>query len=121
MKIAVTSVKPDLDSPIDPRFGRCPYFVVIELDTMEFIAIENQNNALGSGAGIQSAQLIADNQVEAVLTGNCGPKAFATLEAAQIKVTVGVSGTVREAAEQFKNGQLDSTTSPNVNSHFGMQ
>lgn len=121
MKIAITASQPNLESQIDPRFGRCPYFLIVDLETMEFKAVDNKNNALASGAGIQSAQLVADQGVEAVITGNCGPKAFATLQAAQIKVVVGTTGTARDLAEQFKKGQLNTTGAPNVNSHFGMQ
>jgi len=81
--------------------------------------VENPNVALGGGAGIQSAQLMADRDVQVVLTGNCGPNAFRTLEAAGVQVIVGVSGSVREAAEQFKAEAFSATAEPNVTSHFG--
>ena len=120
MKIAITATEPNLDSPIDPRFGRCAYFIIVDPDTMQFEALPNANNALGSGAGIQSAQLITDHGAQTVLTGNCGPKAYATLNAAQIQVVVGVTGSVRQAAQDFKQGKFAPTNAPNVNSHFGM-
>ncbi|MBN1435967.1 MAG: NifB/NifX family molybdenum-iron cluster-binding protein [Sedimentisphaerales bacterium] len=120
MKIAITATEPTLDGTIDPRFGRCAYFIIVDPETMEFQALPNANSALGSGAGIQSAQLITDNDAQTVLTGNCGPKAFATLNAAQIQVIVGVTGSVRQAAQDFAQGKLAPTNSPNVNSHFGM-
>lgn len=104
MKIAVTASGPTLDDQVDPRFGRCVYFLIVETDTMEFEALENANIAVGGGAGIQSGQLMADRDVKAVLTGNCGPNAFQTLGAAGIEVIVGVSGVVRQAIEQFKSG-----------------
>lgn len=87
---------------------------------MEFEAFENPNIALGGGAGIQSAQLMADKGVSTVLTGNCGPNAFQTFGAANIQVITGVSGQVRQAVEQYKSGALSNTTTPNVQSHFGM-
>jgi predicted Fe-Mo cluster-binding NifX family protein/NAD-dependent dihydropyrimidine dehydrogenase PreA subunit len=120
MKIAVTAKGKALDDQVDPRFGRCPYFLVVDTDTMDFEAIENSNAALGGGAGIQSGQLMAEHDVKCVLTGNCGPNAFQTLGAADIQVIVGVSGIVRQAVEQFKSGALSSTSDPNVASHFGM-
>jgi predicted Fe-Mo cluster-binding NifX family protein len=86
---------------------------------MQAEAIANPNLALGGGAGIQSAQLMADHDVQVVLTGNCGPKAYQTLDAAGIEVVVGVCGTLREAIEQFKSGGLSSTQAANVASHFG--
>jgi len=120
MKIAVTSTGSDLDSQVEPRFGRCSYFLVIDMETLEFEAVANPNVALGGGAGIQSAQLLANSGVQTVLTGNCGPNAFATLGAAEIQVIVGVGGVVRQAVEQFKQGAFSGASGPNVASHFGM-
>ena len=67
MKIAVSASQPQLDAPIDPRFGRCPYFLIVDSDTMEFEVIENQGAMAGSGAGIQAAQLVANAGAEAVV------------------------------------------------------
>jgi len=120
MKIAVTSNGSSFNDQVDPRFGRCAYFLIVETETMDVEPIENSNVALGGGAGIQSAQLMAEREVKAVLTGNCGPNAFQTLNAAGIEVIVGVSGNVRDVVEQFKSGSISSTQAPNVVSHFGM-
>lgn len=120
MKIAVTSTGPALDDHVEARFGRCPYFLIIDTDTMQFEAIENPNIALGGGAGIQSAQLMSEKGVTAVLTGNCGPNAFSVFGQAGIQVIVGVSGPVRNAVEQFKAGAFSSASEPNVASHFGV-
>lgn len=121
MKVAVTSKGPMLDDAIDPRFGRCAHFVVVETDDMSFEAFSNGNAAAGGGAGIQSAQLIAGKDAKAVLTGNCGPNAFRTLEAAGMEVIIGATGTVREAVEAYRSGKLKATGGPNVESHAGMQ
>lgn len=120
MKIAVTSTGPTLDDMMETRFGRCAYFLIVDLDTMEFEALQNPNIALGGGAGIQSAQLMAEKGISTVLTGNCGPNAFQTFDAANIQVITGVSGQVRQAVEHYKSGALSNTTTPNVQSHFGM-
>ena len=120
MKIAVTSTGPDLDSQVESRFGRCSYFLIVDSETFEFETVENPNVALGGGAGIQSAQLLANRGVQTVLTGNCGPNAFATLGAAEIQVIIGVGGVVRQAVEQFKQGAFSGAVEPNVASHFGM-
>jgi len=120
VKIAVTSTGPGLDDRVEARFGRCPYFLVIDPDTMAFEPIENPNTAVGGGAGIQSAQLMSERGVEIVLTGNCGPNAFQVFGSAGIQVIVGVSGIVREAIEQFKSGVFSSVSEPNVAGHFGM-
>ncbi len=120
MKVAVSSDAAGLDSQVDPRFGRCPYFIIVDTETMDFEAVENPNVMAMGGAGIQSAQLIANKGAEVVLTGNCGPNAFQTFSAAGVKIIVGVAGTVRDAVERFKRGELQATTQPNVSSHFGM-
>jgi predicted Fe-Mo cluster-binding NifX family protein len=86
MKVAVSSTGNQLESLIDPRFGRCAYFLVVETDDMSFEAFDNQSVALGGGAGIQSAQFIASKGVVAVITGNCGPNAMRALSAARVKV-----------------------------------
>lgn len=120
MKIAVTSTGSALDDAMESRFGRCAYFLIIDPDTMEFEALANPNVMEGGGAGIQSAQLMSEKDVSAVLTGNCGPNAFNVFEAAGIKVITGVSGQVRQAVEQYKSGAIAHVSSPSVQSHFGM-
>jgi len=120
MKIAVTASGASLDAQVDPRFGRCPYFLVIDTDNLDFEAVENANVALGGGAGIQSAQLMAEKDVQFILTGNCGPNAYQKLSAAGIQTVVGCSGLIRDAVERFKSGGLNAAGQPNVASHFGM-
>ena len=120
MKIAVSSTGPTLDDSVDPRFGRCAYFLVIDTDTLEFEAFPNSNVAAGGGAGIQSAQFIASKGVSVVLTGNCGPNAFQVFSTAGIQVKTGISGQVRDAVNEFKSGKLSDSSEANVQSHFGM-
>jgi len=121
MKIAVTAKGKTLDDTVDPRFGRAPCFLIVDTETMDFTVVENPNVAAGGGAGIQSAQLMAEHGVKTVLTGNCGPNAYRTLNAAGIDVIVGVNGVIRNAVAQFKAGALKSIDGPNVQSHHGME
>lgn len=120
MKIAVTSVGGGMDSQVDPRFGRAACFVVVDTESMAFEAIENRNVDASGGAGINAAKVVIDTGAQAVLTGNCGPNAERTLRAGNVKLYTGVAGTVAEAVEQFKAGQLTEATGPNVQSHSGM-
>lgn len=120
MKICFTSQGNNLDSEIDPRFGRCKYFVIVETDTQAFEAIQNPNIEAMGGAGIQSGQLIANKQVKAVITGNVGPNAFQTLQSAGIDVITGVSGSIKESIEKYNKGELKTTQSPSVGSKFGL-
>jgi predicted Fe-Mo cluster-binding NifX family protein len=121
VKIAITSTGKTLDSKVDPRFGRAAYFAIIDTETMDFSAIENESAAAAGGAGISSAKVVIDAGAEAVLTGNCGPNAERTLSAANVKLYIGATGTVAEAVELFKSGKLTEAAGPNVQPRFGME
>jgi predicted Fe-Mo cluster-binding NifX family protein len=111
MKIAVSSTGQTLDSMVEARFGRCPYFLIVDSATLEFEAIANPSLELGGGAGIQSAQLIADKGASAVLTGHCGPNALKAFEKAGIHVITNVAGSVSQVVQQFTAGSPESTAS----------
>jgi predicted Fe-Mo cluster-binding NifX family protein len=114
MRIAVSSSGPGLDAEVDPRFGRCKYFVLVDAETMESETIENPNVMASGGAGIQAAQLAAEKGVQVVLTGHCGPNAFKTLKTAGIPICLGAAGTVCEAVELYKNGDLSPAEGPDA-------
>ncbi len=121
MKIAITSMGAKLEDKVDPRFGRCHYFILFDTDTNKFEAMENTGAQGMGGVGIQSGQIMADKGVEIVLTGSCGPNAFQTLQAAGIKVVTGVSGTVQEAIDKYKSGELKAISQANAAAHSGMK
>ncbi len=120
MKIAVAASGNNLDAPTDPRFGRCNYFVIVDSETMEFEGLDNTAAAQGSGAGIAAAQLVANSGAEAVIAGNFGPNAFQALSAGGLQLYGGATGTVRQAVEAFKAGQLQPLSGANVQAKFGM-
>ncbi len=120
MKVAISSSGNTLDSPLDPRFGRCAYFLVVDLADMSHEAFDNQSAARGSGAGIQTAQFLRDKNVSAVFTGHVGPNAVQTLSAVGIDIFTVQKGTVREVVKRFKSGHLKATIQSAVSSHFGM-
>ena len=103
-KICITSRGPDLNSDVDPRFGRAPYFLIIDLDTQEYESLANNNIDAAQGAGIQAGQLIVGKKVRAVCTGQCGPKAQQVLQAAGIQVIQGVAGKARDVLESWNRG-----------------
>jgi len=121
MKIAITSTGTKLEDKIDPRFGRCCYFILFDTDTNEFEAVENTGAQGMGGVGIQSGQIMAEKEVKTVLTGSCGPNAFQTLQAAGIKVITGVTGTVQEAIDKFKLGGFKPVSQANVSAHSGIK
>ncbi|MCW8802482.1 MAG: NifB/NifX family molybdenum-iron cluster-binding protein [Candidatus Bathyarchaeota archaeon] len=120
MKICVSASSNTLDANVDPRFGRCPYFVIVDSETMESEVVSNDSTNASHGAGIQAAQTVANTGATVVITGNVGPNAFKVLSATGIKVITGVSGSIKEAVEKYKNGELQETTNPTVGGHFGM-
>jgi len=120
VKIAISATGPGLDAEVDPRFGRCQYFIIVDPQTMEFETLDNTHAMAAGGAGISTAQMIASKGVEVVLTGNCGPNAYQTLSAAGIQVVTGVTGRIRDAVEAYKAGRLQQSTQPTVGSHYGM-
>jgi predicted Fe-Mo cluster-binding NifX family protein len=102
MKIAVSSTGTDMGSIIDERFGRCPYFLIVETEDMRVEVIDNPNADTSTGAGIQSASLVADKGVAAVITGSCGPKAMQVFAAANIELITGQHGVIKDVIENFK-------------------
>ena len=121
MKICITSKGDTIDSEIDPRFGRCMYFIVYDVDTGESKAFDNENRDGSGGVGIKSAEFMASQGVRAVLTGNVGPNAFETLKSAGIKIYTGMSGKVKDAVSSFKAGNLNYTSGPTVNTKQNKQ
>jgi len=119
MKIAVSAMNPNLEAQIDPRFGRCRYFIIVDAETMQFEAIENSSAMASGGAGISAAQTIVGKGTQAVLTGNCGPNAFEVLAAAGIEVVTGVAGTVQDAVRDYKAGNYQTSSQPNVAANSG--
>jgi predicted Fe-Mo cluster-binding NifX family protein len=119
MRIAISSTGQNLDSNIDPRFGRAAYFIILDAEAMDFEVVENtQNFNLPQGAGIQAGKAIADHHVDALITGHCGPKAFKVLQNAGVRIVTGASGKVADAIDQFIKGELAITIEADVEGHW---
>ena len=120
MKLCVTSSGQSLEDTVDPRFGRCQYFILVDSESMDFEAIQNPAMSAGGGAGTRAGQLVSEKGAQVVLTGNVGPNAFSTLQAAGLKIIVGLSGnTVSQAIDGFKSGQYEYVNDPSVGAHHG--
>lgn len=108
MKVAVSSIGKNLESQVSTVFGRCPYFVIAEIEKKKIVkveAIENTRSSQIGGAGISTAQVIAEKDVKAVITGNIGPRAFDVLRQFKIEVYNG-SGLVKEVLQKFIDGKF---------------
>jgi len=119
MKVAVSSTGSSFESAVDPRFGRCSVFLIVDTETMKYQAVPNSSIGAAHGAGIGAAQSVAQHGVKAVLTGHVGPNAHMALSQAGISVYTGAAGTVEAAVNQFKSGALREASSPTVGGHFG--
>jgi predicted Fe-Mo cluster-binding NifX family protein len=119
MKIAITAKGTQLTDAVDPRFGRAPYILIVDLESMAYEALDNSVNVNAfRGAGINAATMVADKGVQVLLTGYCGPKAFTVVNAAGIKVVADITGTVAEAIDTFKNEPVQYSEGANVEGHW---
>lgn len=119
MKVAVTAKGTELTDEVEPRFGRAPYILIIETETMDYEILDNSVNVNAfKGAGIQAATMIADRGAELLLTGYCGPNAFKTVQAAGIKVVNDVAGTVEQAIQTLLSGKVEYSDGANVEGHW---
>ncbi|MEW6375888.1 MAG: NifB/NifX family molybdenum-iron cluster-binding protein, partial [Thermodesulfobacteriota bacterium] len=117
MKIAVSATGKDLNCQIDPRFGRCQYFVFVDPETMEFEVFENEGLMAMGGAGVQAAQLIVQRGATVLITGNLGPNAASALSASGIKVYLVPGGTVKDVIEGYRAGSLREASGATVPPH----
>jgi len=114
MKVAVTAVAPDINARQEPRFGRAPYFVIVDTESMEWEGLENPGASATGGAAIEAVQFLAQHGVDAVVcAGNYGPNAFDSLKAAGIKMYANPhGGTIASVVDSFKAGKLAEVTTP---------
>ncbi|MEA1936804.1 MAG: NifB/NifX family molybdenum-iron cluster-binding protein [Patescibacteria group bacterium] len=108
MKIAISSTGKNLESEIDTRFGRCPYFLIVEIENKEIKsvkAIENTAAGQRGEARITSAEIVAKEKVVAIITANLGPRAFSIFEQFEIKIYQG-EGKIGDAVEKFIKREL---------------
>jgi predicted Fe-Mo cluster-binding NifX family protein len=120
MKIVVTSSGVDLEAEAHPAFGRCPIYIFVDAETMQFEAVENAAANAAGGAGIQAAQFVVERGAQAVVTGNVGPNAFQVLQPAGVPIYLFSGGTVRQAVEAYKAGELSAAGGASRPAHAGM-
>jgi predicted Fe-Mo cluster-binding NifX family protein len=118
-KVCVSATGSSIDSQIDPRFGRCAYFIIADPDTIDFQCLPNAAYDSPHGAGIQAAQMVTNQKVQTVITGMVGPNAHRVLSTAGIEIITGASGTVKDAIQRYKAGQLCGGQGPSGAFDFG--
>jgi len=120
MRVIVTANNPNLDDALDTRFGRAQCFILFDTDTGDHEVIENtQNLNAAQGAGIQAARNVVNANAQAIVTGNVGPKAFATLTAGNVAIYLCQDAcSVKDALKKYQNGELQPVTQANVEGHW---
>jgi len=118
MKIAISSTGEKIENEMDAKFGRCPYFLIVEIEDKKIKntkAVENTAAMQGGGAGITAAQIVGNEDVNAVIAINFGPRAFTVLNELKIDIYQGAPGTVAENVQQFideKLAKIEEATGP---------
>ena len=120
MRIVIGAMGEKLNAEVSPIFGRCPVYLFVDTDTMEFEAVPNPAMSAAGGAGIQAAQFVVSKGVQAVLTGNVGPNAFNVLQASGIQTYPISAGTVQQAVDAYKAGQLQPISGATSGMYRGM-
>jgi len=96
---------------MSPRFGRCPYFLIVDAETQKVEAVENKGVRATRGAGVSAAQIVSDSGCQVIITGNVGPNAFHALNATGIKIFTSVPGkTCEQALKAYNDGDLEEAT-----------
>ena len=119
MKIVASASGANLEAMVDPRFGRCPYYIFVDTDTGTFEAQENAAAMAGGGAGIQAAQAVVQNGAQAVISGNIGPNAFQVFSAAGVPTYTATGMSVSQAVAAFKAGTLPAAGGATGPAHAG--
>jgi len=119
MKLAITGGTPQIETKFERRFGRCAYFIVVDTETRAWEAFPNPAAEARGGAGTQAAQFLANQGVEAVISGNFGPNAFTALDAASIHMYSAQDGQAETLVDDFMAERLVRVTGSTGPAHHG--
>lgn len=119
MLVAFSASGEGMDSDLDARFGRAPFFVVVETEDGGARTLDNSvNMEAGQGAGIKAAESLVREGVGAVITGHCGPKAFRVLDSSGIAIYLVPGGKIVDALHKFMQGDLVKLDSADSQGHW---
>jgi len=123
MKIAISSTGKNLESEVDARFGRCDYFLIVEIENKkikDFKAIENTGKDQMGGAGVTAGEIVAKQKVDAIITVNLGPRAFSVFEQFKINAYQG-EGKIKDVIQKFLDGKLKEISNATGPQHEGIK
>ena len=119
MKIAITAGEPQFEAKLEPRFGRCAYFMIVDTETQDWKPMQNPAAEAMGGAGPQAAQFLADQDVKAVISGEFGPNAYTALEAAGIRMYRSQVDKISTLFKKYLTDQLDHISGPTGQQRHG--
>jgi predicted Fe-Mo cluster-binding NifX family protein len=119
MKLAITAGEPQLEAKLEPRFGRCAYFLIVDTETQDWKPLQNPAAEAMGGAGPQAAQFLANQDVRAVISGEFGPNAFTALEAAGIRMYRSQVDDISKLFEKFLTDRLEPISGPTGSQRHG--
>ncbi|MDD3168047.1 MAG: NifB/NifX family molybdenum-iron cluster-binding protein [Eubacteriales bacterium] len=121
MKIAIPVNEDSMNTTICISFGRTPYFLIYDTETKDAKFLSNHAAASQGGAGIKAAQMIIDNQAEALLTPRCGENAADVFKAAGIKIYQTKDDRLDDTIQAFEKGELSllNEIHPGFHNHGG--
>ena len=119
MKIAICAQGKGKDAPVDFRFGRCRYFVIVDSEDDTVESFDNPAVGAPGGAGVQAGQFLINQGVDVLLAGNLGPNAASVVHNSGIEVFSGIHGTVADTLNSYEAGELNKATQATVGPHYG--
>ena len=108
MRIAVSAEnKNGLDSVVSPHFGRCPHYILVDVEGHDVAGIEEVDSPFhGHHQPGQVPGFIHSLGTDVMLAGGMGGRAIMFFEQYGIEGVTGAYGTVRQSVERYLGGQL---------------
>jgi len=108
MILLISAQQPRLDGPVESRFGRSPWLVKVNTETLQWEAFANPGASQSGGAGVAAAQFVINQKANAVISGDFGPNAAGAFRAAGIDMHLFTHEitTVQQAVDSFKQEKL---------------
>lgn len=120
MKVAITSKGRTLDSEVETRCSRSPFFVLVDTKTGGLNALKNPGASAKDAACVEAVRFLVGEGVQIVLTGNVGHNALITMQDTNIRIYLGATGRVRETLEKFDKRKLRRAREPSVGFQHGL-
>jgi predicted Fe-Mo cluster-binding NifX family protein len=108
MRIAISAESKDgLDSPVSHHFGRCPFFVLVDVEGLEIKAVTSVENPFyAAHSPGQVPGFIKSQRANVMLAGGMGRRAVSFFQQYGIETATGASSTVRQAVQGYLGGEL---------------